>query len=217
LDVVPITGTGLNNQSVNATCSGPVNGPGLVSVSGGASVGVSQFAMYPTIDRGFYLIELDGGATGTSGASGAGVAFQQTPSIQQILSGPSPASAFNGSSAFDFFANTALGSQNLSGQIVSDGVSAITGALNVNSFNTTATPPAAAPSSGATLSGSYTASAAGRFPMTLMITPANGQPTPQITTLHSACYVVDASTCLLLGLDATAPGTGAMPAQNTGL
>jgi hypothetical protein len=67
------------------------------------------------------------------------------------------------------------------------------------------------------LSGSYTAANDGRFPLTFTITPATGQPAPQVPTLNPACYIVDASTCLLLGLDATAPGTGILLLQNTGL
>jgi hypothetical protein len=51
----------------------------------------------------------------------------------------------------------------------------------------------------------------------LAITPASGQPAPEITPLGPACYIVNANTCLLLGLDATAPGTGILQLQNTGL
>jgi hypothetical protein len=47
--------------------------------------------------------------------------------------------------------------------------------------------------------------------------PAAGQATPQITSLNPACYFVDANTCLLLGLDAAAPGIGVLQLQNTGL
>jgi hypothetical protein len=50
-----------------------------------------------------------------------------------------------------------------------------------------------------------------------MITPASGQSAPEITTIHSACYIVDANSCLLLGLDASAPGTGILQLQRTGL
>jgi hypothetical protein len=51
----------------------------------------------------------------------------------------------------------------------------------------------------------------------LKFTPATGQPTPNPTTINPACYIVDANTCLLLGLDATAPGTGILQLQQTGL
>ncbi len=211
LDVVPLAGTGLANQPINATCAAPANGRGLITISGAATAGISQFAAYPTSDQGVYLIELDGGAAGTSGPSGAGVALQQT------LSTPISDSAFSGQYASNFVANTALGSEIFAAQIVSDGVSGISGAADVNSFNATATPRAGSSSSGAVLSGSFTTSADGRFPLTLTVEPATGQPTPEITTLHPACYIVDANTCLLLGLDATAPGTGMLLLQNTGL
>jgi hypothetical protein len=211
LDVAPLTGTGLSNQTINATCTASTNGRGLIAISGGSTAGISQFAAYPTLDQGLYLIELDGGATGTSGPSGAGVALQQT------LSSPIPNSALSGKYASTFLASTAFGSQAVAAQIVSDGVSALTGTSDVNSFNSTATPPAATSSLGATFSGSYVGATDGRFSLLLTIVPAGGQPAPQITTLQPACYIVDASTCLLLGLDGSAPGTGVLFLQNTGL
>lgn len=211
LDVVPLAGTAVSNQSISATCSSPANGRGLISISGAASSGVSQFAAYPTLDRGVYLIELDGGAAGTSGSSGAGVALQQT------LSNPISSSALQGNYASVFSASTALGSENFAARVISDGVSNLSGTADVNSFNTTAAPPSATPSPGASLPGSFTTAGNGRFLLTLTLTPASGQPNPQITVLHPACYLVDASTCLLLGLDATAPGAGVMQLQNTGL
>jgi hypothetical protein len=211
LDVVSLAGTPLSNQSVSTTCSAPVNGRGLISISGAGSTGISQFAAYPTLDQGIYLMELDGGSSGTSGPSGAGLALQQT------LPAPISASSFIGDYASNFLAATALGSQNFAAQIISDGVSALSGAADVNSFNATAVPRVSSPSSSATLTGSFTAGPNGRFPLTLMITPASGQPTPQITTLPSACYIVDANTCLLIGLDVTAPGTGILRLQHTGL
>ena len=214
LDVVSLGGTPLTNQAVNATCTAPANGRGLISVaaaSGAPTGGVSQFAAYPTTDQGLYLVELDGGAAGTSGPSGAGVALPQT------LPAPILASALHGAYASKFAASTALGSQLLAGQILADGVSALNGTADVNSFNATAAPPAATPSSAAALAGSFTAAADGRFPLTFAITPASGQPAAQITPLNPACYIVDANSCLLLGLDPSAPGTGILQLQNTGL
>ena len=211
LDVVSLGGTPLTNQAVNATCTAPVNGRGLLSISGAATGGISQFAAYPTADQGLYLIELDGGTSGTSGPSGLGVAQPQT------LPAPISASAFNGAYASEFAASTALGSQVFAGQILADGVSTLNGNADVNSFNATAGPPVATPSLGAALSGSFTAAANGRFPVMFTITPVSGQPPPEITPLNPACYIVNANTCLLLGLDATAPGTGILQLQNTGL
>jgi hypothetical protein len=210
VDVVPLGGTPLTDQAVSATCSAPANGRGLVTIAGAGSTGISQFAAYPTVDQGPYLIELDGGAAGTSGPSGAGVAYQQT------LSTPISASALSGNYASKFTAATTLGSQAFTGQMISDGASKISGTVDVNSF-TTAAPASGSPSPGATLSGSYTAGTNGRFPLTFTITPATGQPAPQIPTLNPACFIVDANTCLLLGLDTSAPGVGILQLQNTGL
>ena len=81
----------------------------------------------------------------------------------------------------------------------------------------TAATPLGTPSPGAAFSGSYSSASDGRFPITLTITPASGQPSPQITNLNLAVYLVDANTCVLLDLDATAPGTGMLLLQNTGL
>jgi hypothetical protein len=207
LDVVPLAGTGLNDQTINATCSAPANGRGSIVISGATTGGISQFAAYPTSDQGLYLIELDGGNAGTSGPSGAGVALLQTL-------GPAFTAGAYGS---NFTASTALASEVFAAQIVSDGVSALSGTGDVTSFDTTAAPPVGTVSAAATLAGPYGASSGGRVPVTLTITPATGQPTPQITTLHSLCYIVDANSCLLLGSDTTAPGTGVLQLQNTGI
>jgi hypothetical protein len=211
LDVTPLGGTLTTNQAITAVCTAPTSGRGLITLSGGGSTGISQFAAYPTLDQGLYLIELDGGSTGASGSSGAGVALQQT------LPPPILASSFSGSYASNFLASTTQGSESIAAQIVSDGVSTLSGGADANSFNATAAPPAGTPSFGATLTGSFTAGASRRFPVAFTITPATGQPTPSPATINPACYIVDANTCLLLGLDATAAGTGIMLLQQTGL
>jgi hypothetical protein len=137
--------------------------------------------------------------------------------MPQTLTAPIAASAFSGNYASNFLTSTSQGSENLAGQIISDGTSTISGTADANSFNTTSAPPAGTASSGATLSGSFTTNADGRFPTTLTITPATGQPTPYITTVPALCYIVDANTCLLLGGDVTVPGTGILLLQNLGL
>jgi hypothetical protein len=205
LDVIPLGGTAVSNQAIDANCTAPANGRGLIAISGGATAGISQFAAYPTSDQGSYLIELDGGAAGTSGPAGAGVAQQQTLA-------PSIASATYASS---FTASTVLGSEVFTGQLVSDGVSALTGTADVNSFDAITPPVEGTASLGATLSGSFTTASNGRFPLMLAIAPASGQPTPEITTLQPICYIVSASSCLLLGSDTTAPGIGVLQLQNT--
>jgi len=214
LDVTPSSGTPTVNHAVTAACLAPASGRGLITISGAAATGISEFAAYPTIDEGLRLIEIDG-----SGPAGAGVA------LQQIVSDPIGASAFNGKYASNLLASTAKGLEALVGQIASDGTSALSGVADVNSFDfgTTENPPVAptgTPSPNATLSGSFTANNNGRLLLTLNITPAPGpppQPAAQITVLHPACYIVDAETCLLLGLDAVAPSVGIARLQHTGL
>jgi hypothetical protein len=209
VDVVTLGGTPLTAQPVTAACTPPANGNGrgAITITGAGSTPIN-FAAYPTLDRGFYLIELDGGTDGTLGPSGAGVAYPQT------LPTPILASALSGNYASQFSATTQAGSQAFTGQIFSDGTSTIHGTVDVNSFTTSPAPGTGSPSPSATLSGSLTAGTGGRFP--LMFTIA-GQPSPQIPTLNPACYIVDASTCLLLGTDPSAPGAGILQLQNTGL
>jgi len=206
LDVVPLAGAATSNAPVSAACIGPANGRALIAISG-SSTGVSQFAAYPTVDQGWNLIELDGGSAGTSGPSGAGIAFAQT------LATPIPGSTFNGAYASNYVATTANGSQSFAGQITSDGVSGVAGTVDVNSFSSNSS----SPSSGAAVAGMFTSADTGRFPLTFTLTPASGQPVPQIGTLDSVCYVLDANTCLLLGVDPAAPGIGILLLQHTGL
>ena len=209
LDVTPLGGTPLSINTIHALCSTGARGRSLITISNAGTTGISKFVAYPTVDQGFFLMELDGGAAGTSGPSGGGVARSQT------LSNPIPPTAFSGKYASNFLATTSVGLEAFAGQIDSDGVSTLSGTVDVNSF--TSAPPLGTPSSNATLSGSFTAFPDGRFPLVLMIAPAAGQPTPYVSTISPACYIVDANTCLLLGLDATAPGTGILELQNTGL
>jgi hypothetical protein len=211
LDVTPLGGALTTNQPITAACTAPTSGRGLITLSGAGSTGINTFAAYPTLDQGLDLIELDGGSTGASGPSGAGVALQQT------LSAPISASSFSGNYASNFSASTALGSESFAALIVSDGVSTLSGVADANSFNITAAPPVGTPSPGATLAGSFTAGTNGRFPLALTITPATGQPAPNPATINPACYIVDANTCLLLGQDASGPGTGVLQLQRTGL
>jgi hypothetical protein len=211
LDVTPLGGTPVSNAPINAACTPPVNGRGLITLSGAGTTGtgISRFAAYPTVDQSLHLIELDGGSGGTSGPSGSGVA-------RPVTLVPPTASNFSGKYAGNFLASTPLGLEGFAGQVDSNGVSMLSGIVDVNSFSAAA-PPLGTPSLNAALSGSFTAPGTGRFPLLLTITPAAGQPAPQFRNINPACYVVDANTCLLLGLDATAPGTGILELQNTGL
>jgi hypothetical protein len=225
LDVTPLGGTPggtpvtVSDAPINTVCTSPVNGRGMITVSGAGTTGtgISQFAAYPTVDQSLHLIELDGGSGGTSGPSGSGVARSVT------LVAPTAAN-FSGKYAGNFLASTPLGLEGFAGQVVPDGVSMLSGILDVNSFN--AAPPLGTPSSNATLSGPFTAPSNGRFPLALKITPATGQPAPEFTNINPVCYIVDtittggvtvANSCLLLGTDANAVGTGILELQNTGL
>lgn len=198
LDVVPLGGTPTANQAISSACTAPTSGRGLVTVSGAGTTGISQFAAYPTVDMGLQLIEIDSG-----GSSGAGVALQQT------LNPPVPAAAFSGKYASNFLASTEQGIEGFAGQVVSDGVSQLSGMADVNSFNTTLN--VGTPASNVGLSGSYTANSNGRFLLTLNFATL----TPQ--TIKPACYVVNSDSCLLLGLDSTTPGVGILQLQSLGL
>jgi hypothetical protein len=129
----------------------------------------------------------------------------------------------SGNYASDFLANTAVGTalglETLTGQITSDGISMLTGlgTLDVNSFSIVP-PGTGKPSLNASLTtGSFSAAANGRFPLILTIGSEAGQPVPSVTSINPVCYILDANSCLLLGLDSTAPGTGILELQNTGL
>ena len=216
LDLAPLSGTPVNTATISAACTAPASGRGLITISNTGTTGVSKFAAYPTLDRGLYLLELDGGTTG-AGPSGAGVAMQQT------LTPPVVVSNLSGNYASDFLANTAVGTalglETLTGQITSDGISMLTGlgTLDVNSFSIVP-PGTGKPSLNASLTtGSFSAAANGRFPLILTIGSEAGQPVPSVTSINPVCYILDANSCLLLGLDSTAPGTGILELQNTGL
>jgi hypothetical protein len=213
-DFSSLGGTPLNNVAIGVFCNAPVSGRGKFGLLNTSTTHITRFSAYQTVDGGSYVMELDGGSAGTSGPSGMGMIMPQT------LTPPIAAASFSGKYASNFLANTLQGFEAFAGQIVSDGVSALSGTADVNSFNESAAPSGVAtPSSGAALSGPFTVGTGtdGKFSLALTITPATGQPTPEITPLNPACYIVDANTCLLVGLDATAPGTGILELQNTGL
>jgi hypothetical protein len=211
LDVASLGGAPTANQAIQVACAPPMNGRGLITISGAAPIGISKFAAYPTIDKGLQIIEID-----SNGPSGVGVALQQT------ISNPIAASDFAGKYASDFLASTTKGLEAFVGQLSSDGMSKVSGTVDVNSFDFGITdnppaPPTGTPSTNATVGGSFTPNSNGRFLLTLTITPSSGpppQPSPQITTLDLACYIVDANTCLSLGLDPAAPGVGIFQLQS---
>jgi hypothetical protein len=219
LDLAPLSGTAVNIPTINAACTAPSGGRGMIAISNAGTTGISKFAAYPTLDQGLYLIELDGGSAGSSGPSGAGVAMQQTLTL------PISVSSFSGKYASNFLANIAVGSaqglEAFAGQIVSNGVSLLTGTLDVNSFNIAPPPGKGTPSFNATLAtGSFAVTPAnptnGRFSLALTIGSAAGQPPIQVPSINPVCYILDTKTCLLLG-DTNATGTGILQLQNTGL
>jgi hypothetical protein len=209
------------NEPINVTCGAPSNGRSLITITelGANPKGVSRFGAYTTVDQGLYLVELDGGADGTAGPSGTGVARQQT------LSPPIDVSAFNGKYASNFLASmwrptifsppTFYGFEAFAAQIVSDGVSKLSGTADVNSITTQSGQPGPiTPSLNLPIDGSFTVGTDGRFPLVLIMPSGTAQP---LSTFNPACYIVDLKTCLLLGLDPTVPGTGILQLQNTGL
>jgi len=209
LDVTPLNGPAIVNQPINVMCTDPgPNGRGSMALTG-TTGNISQFAVYPTADEGgrnLQLIEVDSG-----GPSGAGVALPQTVSAPSATNNVL-ASVLSGNYAASFLADTPQGIEGFSGRIVSDGVSALSGTLDVNSLNVTANPLVATPLAGSAVSGSYAvpANSPGRF--TLMLNIA----TPMPQAINPVCYIVDENTCLLLGLDTAAPGVGVLQLQNLG-
>jgi len=97
-----------------------------------------------------------------------------------------------------------------------DDLSSLSGTADVNSFSVTAVLRVASSPYGASLTRSFSAASNGRFPLTLTITPTNGHPAPEFTTLNLTRHIVDA-TQLILDPDATKPGRGVMQLQKTGL
>jgi hypothetical protein len=213
-DFSSLGGTPLTDVAIGVFCNAPVSGRGKFGLINTGTTHITRFSAYQTVDGGSFAMELDGGSAGTSGPSGMGMIMPQT------LTPPIAAASFSGKYASNFLANTSQGFEAFAGQIDSDGVMTLSGTADVNSFNESVVPPAqpGSPSSAAVLGGSFAIDGTGgKFPLMLTITPATGQPTPEIPALNPACYIVDANTCLLIGLDATAPGTGILELQNTGL
>ena len=112
LDALLLGGTAATNQAINASCTAPSNGRGLIAFSGAGSTssGIKQFAAYPTLDMGVQLVEIDDG-----GPSGLGAALpQQTTAFS--------AATFKGNYASNLLISNATGMEGLVGQIGSDGV-----------------------------------------------------------------------------------------------
>jgi hypothetical protein len=148
------------------------------------------------VDSTLQLIELDGGSAGTSGPVGAGVAYPQT------VTSPT-ASVFDGSYGADFVNYGSTEDLSFVGLLTADGLSALTGTVDVNTFQ--ASPATATPTAGAAALGGFNADTNGRF------TGSLSEIAPSI--INGAFYVLSNSEILFLETDSATPGTGALELQ----
>jgi predicted small lipoprotein YifL len=187
-----ITTSGVDVNDAGAVTSGTTtgtyavatNGRGTLTLTAGGVGGVSQFAVYLTQNQGVLMFELDAGLTSS------GTAWAQSGTIS--------ASTLQGNYAADFDGQT-NGEVDFVGQVVADGVSALSGKVDVNQFaGRTLTP-------GAALTGSFTANSNGRFPGSLDTTPTG--------TRQEIFYVVSNSTALFIDVDSNSEGSGLLQLQ----
>jgi hypothetical protein len=189
----------VNNNGVMASvpvagsCAIMSNGRGTLALNGA----VQQFAIYPTASHGMLMLELD------SRESGIGTALSQTPGIT--------ASAFSGNYVGSFqrqgFINSALGGvgpwDDLAGVISSDGVSNLTGTVDIDQLDESShaywaqTPDV-------TATGNYTTDSQGNVTGSLVTGPMG--------TMPQNFYVVNGSTVLSLETDNT-PAAGILQLQ----
>jgi hypothetical protein len=182
-------GAATTNQAITAAaCTVPSGGRGTISFTGTGSTGVQNFAVYPTVDAGLQLIEIDG-----SGPSGAGTAWHQTAS-----------STLNGAYASKFRAYTSTGELSYAGEVTAAS-GAVTGAVDASAFDTANA--TTTQTSDATLTGAYTTNASGRFPYTFGISGVTS------SNLGAVLYVIDSSNALILETDANSPGIGVLQLQ----
>jgi hypothetical protein len=181
------SGTPAGTYSIGA------NGRGTLTLT--STGGVSQFAIYPTANQGVLLLELDSGMTST------GDALLQTAGIS--------AATFQGNYAANVQAITLEGEEDLVGQAVSDGASALTGTVDFNLLSFIGTVINVVQTPNATLSGAFTANSNGRFTGAQLVIGTN-----PATTLNGFFYVVNSSTVQFLGIDSSgAQGTGVLQLQ----
>jgi hypothetical protein len=186
----------VTSSPVTGTVSVAANGRGTLTLSGGPA---EQFVVYPTAAHGILMLDED------SQFSGVGVAQAQTSA------GSEAASLFSGNYASAFQTqgeiNTAdggVGSWNdYLGLITADGVSNLNGTMAVDQFDESSQ-AFWTQTSGASLTGTFSASPAGRFTGSFTV--------PPLTTSQRVFYVLDGSTVLSLGLDAQ-PSTGILQLQ----
>lgn len=195
MDVTTQGGTPQSKESIQASCTAPSNGRGLVSVIG-TTGGISKFAAYPTTDMGLQLVEID-----NNGPTGAGVAWpQQTAAIS--------ASTLNGVYASDLLINNTAGLESVIAPISADGVSSVSstsGSQQADTSQLTLSTSSVAKVLNTPLTGTYSADASGRFSGSLNLASS---------TLGTEYYVADAGRTLLMATDAANPGTGIMLKQS---
>ena len=186
----------VSSSPVTGTVSVASNGRGTLSLAGGVA---EQFVVCPTATHGILMLDLD------SQFSGAGVALAQTST------GSEAASLFSGNYASAFqtqgeinFANGGVGSWNdYLGVITADGVSNLSGTMALDQFDESSQ-AFWTQTSGASLTGAFSASPTGRFTGSITV--------PPLATSQRIFYVLDSSTVLSLGLD-SGPSTGILQLQ----
>lgn len=137
-------GTLTKDTAFTGGVTGPTNGRGTISLSGSPG-GLSSFAFYPTASTGALLLELDTGFAST------GTALVQSTT-------PAFGAGTYGMNLTDAAAGVAVSEEDMSGQVISDGVSAFTGTVDVNDNQGTGNSYAET-----SLTGSFGAASAGRF------------------------------------------------------
>jgi hypothetical protein len=164
---------------------------GTLMLSGNTG-GLTQFAVYVTAGQGVLLLELD-----TTSFS-IGAAFSQSGGIS--------ASTFKGRYAVNLSAAaiSAFTEEDLTGQFVADGISALMGGADINQF-TVATPPISKLFPNTSLTGTFVANSSGRFTGTV-ISSVTG-------SLNLVYYVASGSNVLFIGVDSTQVTAGAMQSQ----
>ena len=189
----------VSTVQVAGTCSvasgGVQSGRGVLTLNSSSR---NQYAVYPTASHGLLLMSLDA----QSGGTGAAMA--------QAFTGSATASLLSGNYAAQIQSVGAINvpggvgsSYDFQGRIHADGVSALTGVVDLDQFDEashlfwTQTPDA-------TMTGRFTANSSGRFTGSFSI--------PPLGTAGQILYVVDGNTVLTLGTDKT-PSTGILQLQ----
>jgi hypothetical protein len=181
------------NSAFTGTVTAASGGRGTFTVAGTNTGGLSEFAFYPTASNGVLLLEIDSTSTFTT----VGMALPQT------ASGSITAATLGGNYALNFTGPIEGGEEDVDGQIISDGVSNLSGTVDVNGGPTTGL-------GGIAVAGTYAQNANGRFtgPLQLMLSSTSTQ------TLQNSYYIVDADTVLFIETDANGQVSGIMQLQN---